>query len=93
MKQYASNIVLAIRANAVNADGNRSGTGDCPDYTGRAGPPPGGITEAQYMARNLLGREVTAEDVAKAFLALSLARNTTGSFVTVDGGNLAAAPR
>ena len=52
-----------------------------------------GISEAAYMGRNLLRREVTAEDVAAAFVGLALARNTTGSFVTVDGGNLAAAPR
>jgi hypothetical protein len=45
------------------------------------------------MGGNLLGREVTADDVAKAFLGLAMARNTTGSFVTVDGGNIAAAPR
>jgi NAD(P)-dependent dehydrogenase (short-subunit alcohol dehydrogenase family) len=45
------------------------------------------------MSRNLLGREVTAEDVAAAFLHLALARNTTAAFLTVDGGNIAAAPR
>ncbi len=48
---------------------------------------------AIHAARNLLGQEVTAEDVAAAFVQLALARNTTGSFATVDGGNLAAAPR
>jgi hypothetical protein len=52
-----------------------------------------GLTEEQYMSRNLLGREVTAADVGQAFLQLAVARNTTGAFVTVDGGNLAAAPR
>ncbi len=45
------------------------------------------------MSRNLLGRAVSAEDVAQAFVALASARNTTGSFTTVDGGNIAAAPR
>ena len=35
----------------------------------------------------------SAEDVAQAFLSLALARNTTGAFLPVDGGNLAAAPR
>jgi NAD(P)-dependent dehydrogenase (short-subunit alcohol dehydrogenase family) len=45
------------------------------------------------MSRNLLKREVTAEDVAKGFLSLALARNTTGTFLPVDGGNIAAAPR
>jgi NAD(P)-dependent dehydrogenase (short-subunit alcohol dehydrogenase family) len=52
-----------------------------------------GMTEAEYMSRNLLKREVTAEDVAQAFLSLALARNTTGAFLPVDGGNIAAAPR
>jgi hypothetical protein len=52
-----------------------------------------GISEAAYMSRNLLHREVTAEDVAAAFVDLALARNTTASIATVDGGNIAAAPR
>ena len=42
------------------------------------------------MAGNLLGREVTAEDVARAFLHLALSPKTTGSVTTVDGGNIAA---
>ena len=51
------------------------------------------MTRPTTCRGNLLGREVTAEDVAQAFLDLALARNTTGSFATVDGGNIAAAPR
>ena len=42
------------------------------------------------MAGNLLGREVTAEDVAEAFLASALLSKTTGNVITVDGGNVAA---
>ena len=92
MKQYALEYAGAgIRSNAVNADGIRSGIMTTDYIKSRATAY--GLSEAQYMARNLLGREVTAEDVAQAFLSLALARNTTGSFVTVDGGNLAAAPR
>jgi len=92
MKQYALEYGSAgIRANAVNADGIRSGV-MTPDYI-KSRAAAYGIGEAQYMARNLLGREVTAEDVADAFVSLALARSTTGSFVAVDGGNLAAAPR
>jgi rhamnose utilization protein RhaD (predicted bifunctional aldolase and dehydrogenase)/NAD(P)-dependent dehydrogenase (short-subunit alcohol dehydrogenase family) len=92
MKQYALEYGSAgIRSNAVNADGIRSGI-MTPDYI-KTRAAAYGLSEAQYMGRNLLGREVTAEDVAEAFLSLALARNTTGSFVTVDGGNLAAAPR
>jgi enoyl-[acyl-carrier-protein] reductase (NADH) len=40
-----------------------------------------------------LRREVTAADVADAFLALALAPATTGAVLTVDGGNIAASPR
>ncbi len=92
MKQYALEYGgVGIRSNAVNADGIRSGI-MTPDFI-KTRAAAYGVTEARYMARNLLGREVAAEDVAEAFLALALARNTTGSFATVDGGNLAAAPR
>ena len=52
-----------------------------------------GVTEHDYLAGNLLGREVLAEDVAEAFVSLALARKTTGAVLTVDGGNIAAAPR
>lgn len=92
MKQYALEYASdGIRSNAVNADGIRSGI-MTPDYI-KSRAQAYGISEAAYMSRNLLGREVTADDVAQAFVHLALAHNTTGSFVTVDGGNLAAAPR
>jgi NAD(P)-dependent dehydrogenase (short-subunit alcohol dehydrogenase family) len=92
MKQYALEYAAAgIRSNAVNADGIRSGV-LTPDFI-KTRAAAYGISEARYMARNLLGREVTAEDVGQAFLGLALARSTTGSFVTVDGGNIAASPR
>jgi enoyl-[acyl-carrier-protein] reductase (NADH) len=51
------------------------------------------VSEAEYMGGNLLRREVTAEDVAQAFVALAKARATTGHIATVDGGNIAAALR
>ena len=92
MKQYALEYAgLGIRANAVNADGIRGGLMTPEFIKERAAAY--GMTEAQYMSRNLLKREVTAEDVAQAFLFLALARNTTGAFFPVDGGNLSAAPR
>jgi rhamnose utilization protein RhaD (predicted bifunctional aldolase and dehydrogenase)/NAD(P)-dependent dehydrogenase (short-subunit alcohol dehydrogenase family) len=92
MKQYALEYAAAgIRSNAVNADGIRSGLLTSEFIAERAAAYR--MSEEQYMARNLLGREVTAEDVAQAFVALATARSTTGSFVTVDGGNIAAAPR
>jgi hypothetical protein len=52
-----------------------------------------GVSEAEYMGGNLLGLEVTADDVAQAFVALAKATKTTGAVVTVDGGNIAAALR
>jgi hypothetical protein len=49
-----------------------------------------GVSEHRYMAGNLLSREVTAEDVAQAFLHHALALKTTADVTTVDGGNIAA---
>jgi rhamnose utilization protein RhaD (predicted bifunctional aldolase and dehydrogenase)/NAD(P)-dependent dehydrogenase (short-subunit alcohol dehydrogenase family) len=92
MRQYALEYGShGIRANAVNADGIRGGllTGEM--IADRAAAY--GISETAYMSRNLLGREVTAEDVAASFVDLALARNTTASIATVDGGNIAAAVR
>jgi rhamnose utilization protein RhaD (predicted bifunctional aldolase and dehydrogenase)/NAD(P)-dependent dehydrogenase (short-subunit alcohol dehydrogenase family) len=92
MRQYALDYGAAgIRANAVNADRIRGGLLTPTMIAARAKAR--GVSEAAYMGGNLLGREVTAEDVAEAFFALALARNTTGGIATVDGGNIAAAPR
>ncbi len=80
-----------IRANAVNADRIRSGllTEEMIAQRSKAR----GLSEADYMRGNLLGREVAAEDVAQAFLAQALALKTTADVTTVDGGNIAAALR
>ncbi len=80
-----------IRSNAVNADRIRSGllTGEMVAERSAAR----GVSETDYMAGNLLKAEVTAEDVARAFVSLALAEKTTGAVLTVDGGNIAAAPR
>ena len=92
MRQYALDYgAQGIRANAVNADRIRGGLLTSQMIAQRAKAR--GLSEADYMGGNLLHREVGAEDVAEAFLSLALARSTTGSFVTVDGGNIAAAPR
>ena len=92
MRQYALEYGgEGIRSNAVNADGIRGGLLTSEMIADRAVAY--GISEAAYMSRNLLHREVAAEDVAGAFVDLALARNTTASIATVDGGNLAAAPR
>ncbi len=80
-----------IRSNGVNADRIRSGMVNDEMITERAKARD--LTEQEYMAGNLLGREVTADDVAGAFVALALVPATTGAIITVDGGNIAAALR
>jgi rhamnose utilization protein RhaD (predicted bifunctional aldolase and dehydrogenase)/NAD(P)-dependent dehydrogenase (short-subunit alcohol dehydrogenase family) len=92
VRQYALDYgAQGIRANAVNADRIRSGllTADFIKERAQAR----GLTEKAYMSGNLLGREVTADDVAQAFLAQALALKTTADVTTVDGGNIAAALR
>ena len=80
-----------IRSNAVNADRIRSGllTGEMLAARAKARK----VSRKEYMRGNLLGLEVGAADVGEAFLALALARKTTGAVLTVDGGNIAAALR
>lgn len=80
-----------IRSNAVNAD--RIRTGLLTDDMIASRSTARGLSEADYMAGNLLGQEVTADDVAQAFVDLALAKKTTGAVLTVDGGNIAAALR
>jgi len=92
VRQYALDYgAEGIRANAVNADRIRSGllTDDFITERSKAR----GVSEKDYMSGNLLGREVTAQDVAQAFLAQALALKTTADVTTVDGGNIAAALR
>jgi rhamnose utilization protein RhaD (predicted bifunctional aldolase and dehydrogenase)/NAD(P)-dependent dehydrogenase (short-subunit alcohol dehydrogenase family) len=92
MRQYALDYGSdGIRANAVNADRIRSGllTADMIASRSQAR----GLSEKDYMSGNLLGREVTADDVAQAFLHQALALKTTADVTTVDGGNIAAAMR
>jgi rhamnose utilization protein RhaD (predicted bifunctional aldolase and dehydrogenase)/NAD(P)-dependent dehydrogenase (short-subunit alcohol dehydrogenase family) len=92
MRQYAIDYGSAgIRANGVNADRIRSGLLTDAMVASRAKAR--GLSEAEYMGGNLLKREVTAADVAQAFVALAKARSTTGHIETVDGGNIAAALR
>jgi len=80
-----------IRSNAVNADRIRSGMLTDEMIIQRSGAR--GLKEADYMSGNLLGLEVKAEDVAKAFVDLALSPKTTACVITVDGGNIAAALR
>lgn len=93
MRQYAIDYGAdGIRSNAVNAD--RVNTGLYGDGMLDARAQARGLTVAEYLAgSNLLKREVKVEDVAQAFVSLALANKTSGAILTVDGGNIAAAPR
>jgi NAD(P)-dependent dehydrogenase (short-subunit alcohol dehydrogenase family) len=92
MRQYAVDYGAAgIRANGVNAD--RVRTGLLSDELLGKRATARGLSKERYLSGNLLGREVSAADVAQAFVALAKARATTGHIATVDGGNVAAALR
>ncbi|MDP9036270.1 MAG: SDR family oxidoreductase, partial [Myxococcota bacterium] len=92
MRQYAVDFgAHAIRSNAVNADRVRTQLFAHGVAESRAAAR--GLGVDQYFRSNLLGREVTPDDVADAFVYLATARATTGCVVTVDGGNAAAFPR
>jgi len=92
MKQYALDHGRdGIRANAVNADRIRSGLLTEEMIASRSKAR--GLSEKDYMAGNLLGQEVSAEDVADAFLWLAGAAKTTACTITVDGGNIEASLR
>jgi rhamnose utilization protein RhaD (predicted bifunctional aldolase and dehydrogenase)/NAD(P)-dependent dehydrogenase (short-subunit alcohol dehydrogenase family) len=92
MRQYAiDGAKWHLRANAVNAD--RVRTALFADGVAESRAAARGIPVDAYFRSNLLEREVTAEDVADAFVYLAGARATTGCVVTVDGGNPAAFPR
>ncbi len=87
VKQYALDHGKdGIRANAVNAD--RIRTGLLTDEMVAKRSAARGVSEADYMSGNLLKREVTAEDVADAFVYLATATKTTAAVITVDGGIL-----
>ncbi|MBC8268358.1 MAG: bifunctional aldolase/short-chain dehydrogenase [Rhodospirillaceae bacterium] len=92
MKQYAlDHGADGIRSNAVNADRIRSGL--LSDDMIAARSKARELSEKDYMSGNLLGREVSALDVARAFLHLALSPSTTAATLTVDGGNIEASLR
>ena len=92
MKQYALDYASeGIRSNAVNADRIRSGLLTKKMIKSRSKAR--GLSEEQYMSGNLLKREVTADDVANAFVNLSKSEATTAATITVDGGNIEASLR
>ena len=80
-----------IRSNAVNADRIRTRLFSEKMVSERAAAR--GLQPDEYFKDNLLAQEVYDTDVARAFLHLTQAEKTTGSVVTVDGGNIAASPR
>ncbi len=89
MRQYAIDLApFRVRSNAVNADRVRTGL-FTPDFVASRAKARG-VGVDDYFRANLLGREVTARDVAQAFAYLATARSTTGAILTVDGGNAAA---
>src|SRR5262245_23965013 len=92
VRQYALDYgAEGIRANAANADRIRSGLLTDSFIAERSKAR--GLSEKDYLRGNLLGREVTPDDVAHAFLYQALELKTTGDVTTVDGGNIAAALR
>ncbi len=91
-KQYALDYGSSnIRSNAVNADRVRTGMFSEEFIKERAEAR--GLKPDDYFKNNLLSQEVYDTDVAEGFLHLALAEKTTGSVLTIDGGNIAASPR
>ena len=92
VRQYAiEHGASGITANAINAD--RIRTMLLTDELVAQRSHARGVTPEAYMRGNILKREVTARDVAEAFLHLVKATKTTGAILTVDGGNVAAMVR
>ena len=92
MKQYAvDHSREGIRVSGVNAGRIRTGllTDDVIQQRAAAR----GISTDQYMSGNLLGVEVTARDVAGAFLHLAQLDKVNAAVLTVDAGDMATALR
>ncbi|MBT7236087.1 MAG: bifunctional aldolase/short-chain dehydrogenase, partial [Gammaproteobacteria bacterium] len=91
-KQYALDYgKFGIRSNGINADRIKSGILNSSMIKTRAKARQ--VSIGDYMKGNLLLDEVTAYDVALAFLHLALSERSTGAVLTVDGGNIAASMR
>jgi NAD(P)-dependent dehydrogenase (short-subunit alcohol dehydrogenase family) len=92
MRQYALDYgAIGVRSNAINADRVSTDLFGAGVLEERAKAR--GLTVEAYLSGNLLGRSVTVDDVARAFVALALSAKTTATVLPVDGGNIAAAPR
>lgn len=92
MKQYAlDHAKEGIRANGINAGRIRTDlmTDQMIDDRARAR----GITSDEYMSGNMLGVEVTAYDVADAFLHLAQLEKINATVLTIDGGVIATSLR
>jgi rhamnose utilization protein RhaD (predicted bifunctional aldolase and dehydrogenase)/NAD(P)-dependent dehydrogenase (short-subunit alcohol dehydrogenase family) len=89
VRQYAlEHGADGVRVNALNPDRIRSGLLTDGMIASRAASR--GVSEDVYMSGNLLGCEVTADDVGQGFVFASLLEKTTGAIIPVDGGNAAA---
>jgi NAD(P)-dependent dehydrogenase (short-subunit alcohol dehydrogenase family) len=85
MRQYALDHGReGIRVNGVNAGRVRTGLLNEAVIAERAKAR--GLTPEAYMAGNLIGAEVTARDVAEAFLHLAQMPKVNAALLTVDGG-------
>lgn len=92
VKQFALELgEMGIRVNGINADRIRSGL--LTDEFIESRSKSRSISAENYMAGNLLKREVEARHVAEAFVALACAKRTTAHIMTVDGGNIEASLR
>ncbi len=92
MKQYAlDHGAEGIRTAGVNAGRIRSGL--MTDEMIRERAKARGLSAKDYMAGNLLSVEVTATDVAEAFLHLALMDKVNAAVVTIDGGTIATSLR
>ncbi len=92
MKQYAlDHGHEGIRCNGVNAGRIRSGLMTDQMIVERAAAR--GLTPGAYMSGNLLGVEVTASDVADAFLHLAQMDKVNAAVLTIDGGTIATSLR
>src|SRR5262249_5464231 len=91
--------LIGVRSSAGNPDAVFQGSGLWSEEVRRERAAAHGVPvdelESFYAARSLLGREVTARDVAEAvaFLVSDRSRATTGTVIPVDGGVPAAFPR
>lgn len=92
MKQYAVDHGReGIRANGINAGRIRTGLMTDEMIVERAGAR--GMTPQEYISGNLLGVEVTASDIADAFLHLAQMDKVNAAVLTVDGGVMATSLR